>query len=126
MFDIIPEVTKTGNGKSVIMCFRCLQRSESRNMWNILAYVPQTYEETVASRLKLIWKALDEKTVRALKEAFCREYENRYPKAVECLEEKKRGGGVGFYIFEEFDSRKISNTKHFREAYIEKLGKGHL
>ena len=61
------------------------QRCKVHFMRNILAYVPQTHKERVASRLKLIWKAPDEKTARALKEDFCREYENRYPKAVECL-----------------------------------------
>ena len=85
------------------------QRCKVHFMRNILAYVPQTHKETVASRLKLIWKAPDEKTARALKEDFCREYENRYPKAVECLEQGFEDS-IGFYAFEELDSRKISST----------------
>ena len=63
------------------------QRCKVHFMRNILAYVPHRYKDTVACRLKLIWKAPDEKAARALKEDFCREYENSYPKAVECLEE---------------------------------------
>lgn len=85
------------------------QRCKVHFMPNILGYVPQTHKETVASRLKLIWKAPDEKTARALKEDFCREYENRYPKAVECLEQGFEDS-IGFYAFEELDSRKISST----------------
>ena len=85
------------------------QRCKVHFMRNILAYVPQTHKERVASRLKLIWKAPDEKTARALKEDFCREYENRYPKAVECLEQGFEDS-IGFYAFEELDSRKISST----------------
>ena len=85
------------------------QRCKVHFMRNILAYVPQTHKEAVASRLKLIWKAPDEKTARTLKEDFCREYENRYPKAVECLEQGFEDS-IGFYAFEELDSRKISST----------------
>ena len=59
--------------------------------------------------MNLIWKAPDEKAIRALKEDFCREYENSYPKAVECLEEGFEDS-IGFYAFEELDSRKISST----------------
>lgn len=85
------------------------QRCKVHFMRNILAYVPQRYKDTVACRLKLIWKAPDEKAARALKEDFCREYENSYPKAVECLEEGFEDS-IGFYAFEELDSRKISST----------------
>ena len=85
------------------------QRCKVHFMRNILAYVPHRYKDTVACRLKLIWKAPDEKAARALKEDFCREYENSYPKAVECLEEGFEDS-IGFYAFEELDSRKISST----------------
>ena len=85
------------------------QRCKVHFMRNILAYVSQRYKDTVACRLKLIWKAPDEKAARALKEDFCREYENSYPKAVECLEEGFEDS-IGFYAFEELDSRKISST----------------
>ena len=56
-------------------------------MRNILAYVPQKDKEKVAAKLKLIWKAPDEKSARAMKDVFCEEYEKSFPKAVECLEE---------------------------------------
>ena len=77
-------------------------------MRNILAYVPQKDKEKVAAKPKLIWKAPDEKSARAMKDDFCEEYEKSFPKSVKCLEE-------GFedsiqFSFEELDSRKISST----------------
>ena len=81
------------------------QRCKVHFMRNILAYVPQRDKERVAARLKLIWQAPDEKSARAMKAAFCQEYEKSFPKAVECFEDS-----VQFYAFEKLDSRKISST----------------
>ena len=78
-------------------------------MRNILAYVPQKEKEKVAAKLKLIWKAPDEKSARAMKDDFCEEYEKSFPKAVECLEEGFEDS-VQFYAFEKLDSRKTSST----------------
>ena len=85
------------------------QRCKVHFMRNILAYVPQKDKEKVAVKLKLIWKAPDEKSARAMKDDFCEEYEKSFPKAVECLEEGFEDS-VQFYAFEELDSRKISST----------------
>ena len=85
------------------------QRCKVHFMRNILAYVPQRDKERVAARLKLIWQAPDEKSARAMKAAFCQEYEKSFPKAVECLEEGFEDS-VQFYAFEKLDSRKISST----------------
>lgn len=85
------------------------QRCKVHFMRNILAYVPQRDKERVAARLKLIWQAPDEKSARAMKAAFCQEYEKSFPKAVECLEEGFEDS-VQFYAFEELDGRKISST----------------
>ena len=85
------------------------QRCKVHFMRNILAYVPQKEKEKVAAKLKLIWKAPDEKSARAMKDDFCEEYEKSFPKAVECLEEGFEDS-VQFYAFEELDSRKISST----------------
>ena len=85
------------------------QRGKVHFMRNILAYVPQRDKERVAARLKLIWQAPDEKSARAMKAAFCQEYEKSFPKAVECLEEGFEDS-VQFYAFEKLDSRKISST----------------
>ena len=85
------------------------QRCKVHFMRNILAYVPQRDKERVAARLRLIWQAPDEKSARAMKAAFCQEYEKAFPKAVECLEEGFEDS-VQFYAFEELDGRKISST----------------
>ena len=85
------------------------QRCKVHFMRNILAYIPQRDKERVAARLRLIWQALDEKSARAMKAAFCQEYEKSFPKAVECLEEGFEDS-VQFYAFEELDGRKISST----------------
>ena len=85
------------------------QRCKVHFMRNILAYVPQKDKEKVAAKLKLIWQAPDEKSARAMKAAFCQEYEKSFPKAVECLEEGFEDS-VQFYAFEELDGRKISST----------------
>ena len=74
-----------------------------------LISVPQKEKEKVAAKLKLIWKAPDEKSARAMKDDFCEEYEKSFPKAVECLEEGFEDS-VQFYAFDELDSRKISST----------------
>lgn len=85
------------------------QRCKVHFMRNILAYIPQRDKERVAARLKLIWQAPDEKSARAMKAAFCQEYEKSFPKAVECLEEGFEDS-VQFYAFEKLDGRKISST----------------
>ena len=71
----------------------------------------------VAAKLKLIWKAPDEKSTRAMKNDFCEEYEKAFPKAVECLEEGFEDS-VQFYAFEELDSRKISGIFPSTDSYI--------
>ena len=70
---------------------------------------PQRDKEKVAARLRLIWSAPDEKSARAMKAAFCQEYEKSFPKAVECLEESFEDS-IQFYAFKELDGRKISST----------------
>lgn len=56
-------------------------------MRNILAYVLQKEKEKVAAKLKLIWKAPDEKTARTMKDDFCEEYEKSFPKVEEGFED---------------------------------------
>lgn len=85
------------------------QRCKVHFMRNILSYVTQKEKEKVAAKLKLIWKAPDEKSAREMKESFCAEYEEAFSKAVDCLEEGFEDS-IQFYAFEELDSRKISST----------------
>lgn len=75
------------------------QRCKVHFMRNVLSYVPQKEKEKVAARLKLIWKAPDEKSARQMKESFCKEYENTFPKAIECIEEGFEDS-IQYYAFE--------------------------
>jgi len=85
------------------------QRCKVHFMRNILSYVSQKEKKLVAAKLKLIWKAPDESSARKLKDSFCSEFENSFPKAVDCLEEGFEDS-IQFYSFSELDSRKISST----------------
>jgi transposase-like protein len=85
------------------------QRCKVHFMRNILAHVPQKEKEMFASRLKLIWKAPDEKSARELKDSFCAEFGADFPKACDCLEEGFEDS-IQFYAFKELDSRKVSST----------------
>ena len=100
------------------------QRCKVHFMRNILAHVPQRDKEKVAAKLKLIWKAPDEKSARTMKAVFCQEYEKLFPKAVERLEEGFEDS-IQFYAFEELDSRKISstNTIDFNSFLQKKISK---
>jgi len=85
------------------------QRCKVHFIRNILPYVYQKEKETVAAKLKLIWKAPDENAARKLKDSFCSEFESSFPKAVDCLEEGFEDS-IQFYSFSELDNRKISST----------------
>ena len=46
---------------------------------------PQKDKEKVAARLRLIWSAPDEKSVRAMKAVFCQDMKRRFPKRWNAL-----------------------------------------
>ena len=85
------------------------QRCKVHFMRNILAHVPQRRKEEFASRLKLIWQAPDAETARKLKDDLAVQYGERFPKAIQCLEEGFEDS-IQYYSFGLLDSRKISST----------------
>lgn len=87
----------------------CWQRCKVHFMRNILSYVPQKQKEEFASRLKLIWQAPDAETARRLKDDFVSQYQKRFPKAIQCLEEGFEDS-IQYYGFSLLDARKISST----------------
>lgn len=87
----------------------CWQRCKVHFMRNILSYVPKKQKEEFASRLKLIWQAPDAETARKLKDDFVSQYEKRFPKAIQCLEEGFEDF-IQYYGFSLLDARKISST----------------
>ena len=87
----------------------CWQRCKVYFMRNILSYIPQKRKEAAAAKLKLIWQASDATTATKLKDHFVQEFEKRFPKAVQCLEEGFEDS-IQYYNFELLDQRRIAST----------------
>ncbi|MFA5571233.1 MAG: IS256 family transposase [Sphaerochaetaceae bacterium] len=87
----------------------CWQRCKVHFMRNILAYVGHHHKEEFASALKHIWLAPDEESARAYARSFMDQYEDKFPKAIKCLEEGL-DDSLQFYQFSKIDHRKIAST----------------
>lgn len=87
----------------------CWQRCKVHFMRNILSYIPRKQKEAAAAKLKLIWQAPDATTATKLKDHFVQEFEKRFPKAVQCLEEGFEDS-IQYYNFELLDQRRIAGT----------------
>lgn len=85
------------------------QRCKVHFMRNILANVSHREKANFADRLKDIWLAQSKKLAMQRAEILIKEYANKFPKAIKCLEEGLEDSLI-FYDFEEIDHRKISST----------------
>lgn len=85
------------------------QRCKVHFMRNILAHVPQKEKETFAAQLKEIWLAPSVELARQRAEQLSKQYENRFSRALELLEDGLEDS-LAFYAFSELDPRKISST----------------
>ena len=85
------------------------QRCKVHFMRNILAHVSQKGKDEVAGCLKEIWLAPTKKAALARAKEFCQAFRNRYPKAVETLENGLEDS-LTFYAFPKIDSRKIASS----------------
>jgi len=85
------------------------QRCKVHFMRNILAYVSPKSKALFANRLKQIWlqKTYDDAKKQA--KLFIQEYEDKYPEAIECLEEGLEDS-LQFLNFDFIDHRRISST----------------
>jgi len=85
------------------------QRCKVHFMRNILAYVSPKSKALFANRLKQIWlqKTYDDAKKQA--KLFIEEYEDKYPEAIECLEEGLEDS-LQFLNFDFIDHRRISST----------------
>ena len=92
------------------------QRCKVHFMRNILVHVPQ--KEAFAAQLKEIWLAPSVEMARQRAEQLSEQYEKRFPKAVEILEEGLEDS-LAFYAFPELDARKVSSTN-----MLERLNRG--
>lgn len=85
------------------------QRCKVHFMRNILARIPSKSKADFASRLKQVWLQPDVDIARAYAETLMDEYENRYPEAIQVLEDGLEDS-LQFYFFKSMDHRKISST----------------
>ena len=85
------------------------QRCKVHFMRNIMATIPKTQKKSFGDELKKIWQADKKEDAIKLKDAFVEKYAEKYPKAVECLEEGFEDS-IQFYEFSKIDSRKIAST----------------
>lgn len=85
------------------------QRCKVHFMRNILAHVSKKGKEDFSNDLKGIWNAPNKKTALLRAKEIVEKYQNRYPKAVKCLEEGLEETFT-FFEFSEIDPRKISSS----------------
>lgn len=85
------------------------QRCKVHFMRNILAHIPASEKEIFAAKLKQIWRQPDYESAIRYANSIIDEYENKFPKAIETLEEGLEDS-LQYYEFSEIDSRKISST----------------
>lgn len=63
------------------------QRCKVHFMRNILVHIPKRDKETFAGLLKLIWQAPNKEAAKEQSEQLAARYGEKYPKAIEILEE---------------------------------------
>jgi transposase-like protein len=78
-------------------------------MRNILAHIPAKDKESFAAQLKQIWQQPDYESAKRYAKLIIQEYETRFAKAIEVLENGLEDS-LQYYEFPEIDSRKISST----------------
>ncbi len=93
--------------KSFVGC--SWQRCKVHFMRNILAHIPAKDKESFAAKLKQIWQQPDYESAKRYAELLIEEYETRFPKAIEVLENGLEDS-LQYYEFPEIDPRKISLT----------------
>lgn len=85
------------------------QRCKVHFMRNILVHIPQKEKESFASQLKEIWLAPHAAMARERAAALIERYGDRFPKAIEVLEDGLEDS-LAFYAFPELDARKTAST----------------
>jgi len=94
------------------------QRCKVHFMRNILAHVNQKEKEKFAGQLKQIWLEPDRESAIACARRLIAKYENRFPKATECLEAGLEDS-LQFYAFPEIDHRKIASSNTLERLNLE-------
>ena len=94
------------------------QRCKVHFMRNILAHVNQKEKEKFASQLKQIWLEPDRESAISCAKRLIDKYEDRFPKATECLESGLEDS-LQFYAFPEIDHRKIASSNTLERLNLE-------
>ena len=85
------------------------QRCKVHFMRNVTATIPKKQKDSMCAELKKIWQAQTKQEAIKLKDDFVKKHEERYPKAIDCLEEGFEDS-IQYYNFSKIDSKKISST----------------
>lgn len=85
------------------------QRCKVHFMRNIMARIPHKEKKRFAERLKQIWLQPDKQSALSMASLLIKDYEKRFPEAIECLENGLEDS-LQFYEFPEIDKRRISST----------------
>lgn len=67
------------------------------------------HKDSFAKQLKHIWLQPDENQARSYAQSFMESYEDQFPEAIHCMEERLEDS-LQFYRFDQIDHRKISST----------------
>jgi putative transposase len=94
------------------------QRCKVHFMRNILAYIPKHDKKRVGLKLKQIWKQPDKASAEKYAEMFISEYEERFPAAIEILENGLEDS-LQYHHFSCFDAIKISSTNILKRLNVE-------
>ena len=78
-------------------------------MRNILIHVPHKDKERFTGQLKGIWQTSDIAIARRRAKELIDEYRNKYPKAINILEEGLEDA-LTYLTFPQLDSRKVSSN----------------
>lgn len=85
------------------------QRCKVHFMRNILAHVPHKEKSVFAAKLKQVWLAPDQETARQMTDHLVKQYEARFPKAIQTLLDGLEDS-LQFFAFPALDARKIAST----------------
>jgi putative transposase len=85
------------------------QRCKVHFMRNIMARIPHKEKKRFTERLKQIWLQPDKQSALSMASLVIKDYEKRFPEAIECLENGLEDS-LQFYEFPEIDKRRISST----------------
>jgi len=85
------------------------ERCKVHFMRNVMARIPHKEKKRFAERLKQIWLQPDKQSALTIASHLIKDYEERFPEAVKCLEDGLEDS-LQFYEFPEIDKRRISST----------------